>query len=194
MKTGPRWRILCISWRIHQSRGKTVSLLRPGLTRISWIIPLYYLAGSWAPYIHVILSDIVSITWYITQPLISNAAADYQSISQHDIICTGMNCTMIWYNSYSECSVVNQNISHMILFQQCHHSLNFISSLSVSWSFHHLSWCPLEPDHHPPSLKLYLGEEGQCLAYMSPSGHNFKQLILTWNICPLKIKTQHVIL
>ena len=31
---------------------------------------LFYLAGSQAPYIHVILSDIVSITWYINQPLV----------------------------------------------------------------------------------------------------------------------------
>ena len=34
LKTRLRWRILCISQRIYQSRGKTVSLLRPGLTRI----------------------------------------------------------------------------------------------------------------------------------------------------------------
>ena len=39
-----------------------------------------------------------------------------------------------------------------------------------------------------------LGEEGQCLAHMSPSGCNFKQFILTQAICPFKIKTQHVIL
>ena len=40
----------------------------------------------------------------------------------------------------------------------------------------------------------YLGEEGQCLAYTSPSGYNFKQFILTQAISPFKIKTQHVIL
>ena len=31
---------------------------------------LYYLAGSWAPYIHVILPYVVPITWYINQPLV----------------------------------------------------------------------------------------------------------------------------
>ena len=44
------------------------------------------------------------------------------------------------------------------------------------------------------SMLYDLGEEGQCLAYMSPSGYNFKQFILTQAICPFKIKTQHVIL
>ena len=37
------------------------------------------MAGSWAPYIPVILSYIVSITWYITQPLVSDTTAHYQS-------------------------------------------------------------------------------------------------------------------
>ena len=31
---------------------------------------LFYLAGSQAPYIHVILSYVVSITQYINQPLV----------------------------------------------------------------------------------------------------------------------------
>ena len=31
---------------------------------------LYYLGESWAPYIHIILSYVVSITWYINQPLV----------------------------------------------------------------------------------------------------------------------------
>ena len=39
-----------------------------------------------------------------------------------------------------------------------------------------------------------LGEEGQCLAYMSPSGYNFKWFILTQAIFPFKMKTQHVML
>ena len=43
-------------------------------------------------------------------------------------------------------------------------------------------------------LYINLGEEGQCLAYTSPSGYNFKQFILTQAICPFKIKTQCVIL
>ena len=60
---------------------------------------------------------IVSITWYIIQPLVSYAAVDHQSISQHDIICTGWTCAMIQYNSLSECSVSSWNTSHMILFQ-----------------------------------------------------------------------------
>ena len=47
-----------------------------------------------------------------------NAAVDYQSISQHDIICKGFDCAMIQYNSLLECSVSSQNTSHLILFQQ----------------------------------------------------------------------------
>ena len=47
-----------------------------------------------------------------------NAAVDYQSISQHDIICTGFDCAMIQYNSLLECSVSSQNTSQLILFQQ----------------------------------------------------------------------------
>ena len=35
------------------------------------VCPCSSLAGGWAPYIHIILSYIVSITWYITQPLVS---------------------------------------------------------------------------------------------------------------------------
>ena len=40
---------------------------------------LFYLAGSQAPYIHVILSYIVSITWYINQPLVRLLTVHYQS-------------------------------------------------------------------------------------------------------------------
>ena len=39
-----------------------------------------------------------------------------------------------------------------------------------------------------PDPNNHLGEEGQCLAYMSPSGYNFKQLILTQAICTFNIK------
>ena len=45
------------------------------------------MAGGWSATSEVTEHpDIVSITWYITQPLVSDAAADYQSISQHDIV------------------------------------------------------------------------------------------------------------
>ena len=40
---------------------------------------LFYLAGSQVPYIHVILSYVVSITRYIIQPLVSFTTAHYQS-------------------------------------------------------------------------------------------------------------------
>ena len=43
--------------------------------------------------------------------------AHYQSAVCYDIICTGMNCTMIRYNSLSECSVYCRNTSHLIPFQ-----------------------------------------------------------------------------
>ena len=81
---------------------------------------LIYLAGSQAPYIHVILS-LCSVHYIIHYSAISkNAAADYQSISQHDIIHTGINCAMIQYNSLSECSVSTWNTSHLIPFQHSH--------------------------------------------------------------------------
>ena len=47
----------------------------------------------------------------------------YQSAVSYDIICTGMDCTMIQYNFLSECSVYCQNTSHLIPFQQSSQSL-----------------------------------------------------------------------
>ena len=55
----------------------------------------------------------------IHQSAISNTiTAHYQSAVSYDIICTGMNCAMIWYNSLLECSVYCRNTSHLIPFQQ----------------------------------------------------------------------------
>ena len=70
---------------------RLVSLIRPD----DLLDSLIYLAGSQASYIHVILSYVVSITLCINQPLVRILTVDYQSISQHDIICIGMNCAMI---------------------------------------------------------------------------------------------------
>ena len=56
-----------------------MSCCRPDLARISLDYSLYKMAGSQAPYIHVILSYIVSIVWYINQPLVSDTTVHYQS-------------------------------------------------------------------------------------------------------------------
>ena len=47
-------------------------ILRKTRSNLKYLLDsfLFYLAGSQAPYIHVILSYIVSITLYITQPLV----------------------------------------------------------------------------------------------------------------------------
>ena len=70
---------------------------------------LYYLAGSRAPYIHIILSYIVSITWYITQPLVSYAAVDYQSYQSAWYHLHRLYCAMIQYNSKLECLISSWN-------------------------------------------------------------------------------------
>ena len=48
-------------------------------TQVSVYNSLYIMAGSQAPYIHVILSYIVSITKYISQPLVRLTTAHYQA-------------------------------------------------------------------------------------------------------------------
>ena len=48
--------------RIYPSRYKTVSLCRPDLYQVSVEYSLYFMAWSRAPYIHIILADVVSIT------------------------------------------------------------------------------------------------------------------------------------
>ena len=69
-------------WHLFQSNGFVyhcviIQTLQNGQTLGQFFQPLYlldnsliYLAGSWAPFIHIILSYVVSITWYITQPLV----------------------------------------------------------------------------------------------------------------------------
>ena len=63
-RTRPRWMIYGLCWRICQYRDNTGIF---GKTRsdLKYLLDsLYYLAGSWAPYIHVILYYVMSITWY----------------------------------------------------------------------------------------------------------------------------------
>ena len=78
------------------SFGKTRSKLKYLLVFLNifgWEISSLYTCNT------AILSYVVSITSYISSAISKNTAADYQSISQHDIICTGINCAMIQYNS-----------------------------------------------------------------------------------------------
>ena len=123
---------------------------------------LIYLAGSQAPYIHAILS-LCSVHYIIHYSAISkNAAADYQSISQDDIICTDINCAMIQYNSLSECSVSTWNTSHLIPFQHyqpcCYTPISFILIPFAPYQFHtvlHGGSCQLPdvPCHGPTGHK-----------------------------------------
>ena len=78
---------------------------------------LNIMAGSWAPYIHVILSDIVSITWYITQPLVRLTTAHYQStvsmISFAEVFTVQWSDTIPSQNVWFQVGIT----SHDILFQ-----------------------------------------------------------------------------
>ena len=67
------------------------------------------MAQSLAPYIHVILADVLSITLYINKPLVRLTTAHYQSAVSMISFAQGLDCTMIQYNSLSECSVSSQN-------------------------------------------------------------------------------------
>ena len=54
---------ILISQRIYQNRDETVVFVKTrSSTQVSMFNSLYKMAGSQAPYIHVILSDVVSIT------------------------------------------------------------------------------------------------------------------------------------
>ena len=88
---------------------RLVSLIRPDIP---------YLFGLESSSLYTCNTILHSVYYIIHYSAISkNIAADYQSISRHDIICTGMNCTMIQYNSLSECSVSSWNTSHLIIQQ-----------------------------------------------------------------------------
>ena len=65
-----RWRIYWLCQKIYQYRDETGIFVKTRSDLKYLLDSLYYLAWSQAPYIHVILSYIVSITWYITQPLV----------------------------------------------------------------------------------------------------------------------------
>ena len=54
--------VTAIEMRLYLGQDQIWSEVSSGFLIVS--------AGSWAPYIHVILSYVVSITWYITQPLV----------------------------------------------------------------------------------------------------------------------------
>ena len=54
-------------------------LFRPDLTQVFRLKFLILMAQSLAPYIHVILADIVSITLYINKPLVRLTTEHYQS-------------------------------------------------------------------------------------------------------------------
>ena len=92
------------------------SLVRPGLIWSIFWIP--YLFGWELSSLYTCNTILHSVHYIIHYSAISkNDSVDYQSISQHDIIYTGINCTMIRYNSLSECLVSSWNTSHLIPFQ-----------------------------------------------------------------------------
>ena len=81
---GPRWRIL---WyvRVYQNRDETESLCWPDLYSSTGVKFLILMARSLAPYVQVILADIVSITWYL--------------ISHYwDLLLCIANLQLVWYH------------------------------------------------------------------------------------------------
>ena len=65
------------------------------------------MAGSQAPYIHIILSYIMSITWCITQPLVSNTTAHYQSA------VSMISFTQTWIAQWSD-TVPKRNVQLLV--------------------------------------------------------------------------------
>ena len=79
---------------------------------------LFYLAGSQAPYIHVLLSYVVSITWYINQPLVR-------------LLLHIINLQLVWYHLHRSllCNDLIQFLVRMFSFKsEC------ISPYSISTS------------------------------------------------------------
>ena len=77
---------------------------------------LFYLAGSWAPYIHVILSYVVSITWYINQPLVRL------------LLCI-INLQLVWYHLHR---LILHNDLIQFLVGMFGFKLEYISPYSIS--------------------------------------------------------------
>ena len=77
---------------------------------------LFYLAQSQAPYIHVMLSYVVSITWYIIQPLVR-------------LLLHITNPQLVWYHlhRYKLCNDLIQFLAVMFSFKS-----EYISPYSVS--------------------------------------------------------------
>ena len=61
--------------RVYQNRDETESLCRPELYSSTGVKFLILMARSLAPYIHVILADVV----YINKPLVRLTTVHYQS-------------------------------------------------------------------------------------------------------------------
>ena len=108
LSRGPRWRI---QWYvgIYQRRDETGSLCRPDLySSTRCIIPyiygfesssLYTCNTSWHSVHYMILNKPLVRLYYCASPI----------RSYYDIICTGLDCAMIQYNSLLEHSVSTRN-------------------------------------------------------------------------------------
>ena len=107
-----------------------------------------------------------------------------------------LNCTLIWYNSWVECSVVSQNTSHMIPFQHKQHSnalhivLGNVLILLVSVQYPclhccHFNWhmggvvliCKHDSQHD--SNNTTTGAGAETLTHLNATEHHH-HLQITW--------------
>ena len=105
----------------------------------------------------------------------------YQSAVSYDIICTGMNCAMIRYNSLSECSVYCCNTSHLIPFQHflgshVFYSVDYLCSLSES---SHIIGYLHEILHYTENSQIELHEPPSCQLSREVR-HEQRQRALSW--------------
>ena len=93
------------------------------------------MGGSRAPYIQVILSYIVSITWYITQSLVRLTTAHYQStvsmISFAQVLTAQWSDTIPSWNVQFQVRITSHNIPFQ---QHIHQMLGWSTTMSSSYS------------------------------------------------------------
>ena len=89
---------------------------------------------SWAPYIHVILSYVVSITWYINQPLVRL------------LLCI-TNLQLVWYHlhRFVLCNDLIQFLVRMFGFKSEYISPYSVSTLPLNWTMIVQSWTWIVP-------------------------------------------------
>ena len=102
-------------WSLYETRSNLKYLLDS----------LFYLAESQAPYIHVILSYVVSITWYINQPLVRL------------LLCI-INPQSVWYHlhRFVLCNDPIQFLVGIFSFKSEYISPYSISTLPLNWTIY----------------------------------------------------------